>query len=144
MSDDATKTIPWRAAKPDETPRGATTVANAARKAGWTVVVGFASGPWLKADDDEDDADEQIVQMVFVHGWRSGSWFRATWQCKLWTKAGEDGSYTFAGAQIFPPVKGEVIATKAKKDRHPEHLGAETLGGLKNSKTLNDYLKETV
>lgn len=137
---DAPETVAWRLAQPDEIPGGATTVANRARKAGWTLLVGYARGPWVTAKDDETEEEAGIAEVITVQGRRRGARFRATWHRKLWTS---DDSYKFAGATIDPAIRGEVAATKAKKDRSPEHLGAETLGGLKNSKTLNDYLKET-
>lgn len=144
MPDAAAETVDWRPATPEETPRGATTVANAARKAGWEVKIGFARGPWLGSDDEDevDPADVKVCEMITVQGRRPGQRFRANWHRKLWTKDGAAGDYKFAGAQMSPPVEGEVVATKAKKDRHPEHLGAKTVGGLKNSATLNRYVKE--
>jgi hypothetical protein len=132
--------IPWRTAKPEEIPRGAEAVAKRARKAGWKVSVSFMRVPWLTAD--EDDESSGLVETVMVHGLKDEKKFRATWICRLWTKDGDDRTFKFAGAQIWPAIEGEVVATKAKKDRNPEHLGAKTVGGLKNSKTLNDYLKE--
>lgn len=143
MPDAVAEAVDWRPAEPDETPRGATTVANAARKAGWEVRIGYARGPWMTGDDEEDETVEvKICEMVTVQGRRDGKKFRANWHRKLWTKDGANGDYKFAGAQMSPPVRGEVVATKAKKDRHPEHLGVETIGGLKNSATLNAYIKE--
>lgn len=141
---DAPEVVAWRLAQADEIPRGASTVANAARKAGWTVLVGYSRGPWMTASGDDDEEGAGICETITVQGRKTPQRFRAIWQRKLWTKDGAEGAYKFAGAQIWPAVKGEVVATKSKKDRHPEHLGAETIGGLKNSKTLNDYLKETV
>lgn len=139
---DAPEIVEWRLAQKDEIPRGAQTVANTALKNGWTVLIGYSRGPWVTASDDEDadQADVKICEMVTVQGRKLGQRFRANWHRKLWTK---DPEYGYAGAQMDPPVAGEVVASKAKKDRHPEHLGAATIGGLKNSKTLNDYLKET-
>jgi hypothetical protein len=145
MPDDAPEKVDWRIAEPDETPRGAQTVANAARKNGWEVRIGYARGPWLKGDDDEEDVDPldaKICEMITVQGRKDGKKFRANWHRKLWTKDGANGDYKYAGAQMSPPVAGEVVASKAKKDRHPEHLGEATVGGLKNSKTLNTYVKE--
>jgi hypothetical protein len=142
LPSDAPKIVEWRLAQKDEIPRGAQTVANTARKNGWTVLVGYARGPWVTSADDDDDADPadvKICEMVTVQGRKAGQRFRANWHRKLWTK---DPAYGFAGAQMDPPVAGEVVTTKAKKDRHPEHLGEKTVGGLKNSKTLNTYLKE--
>lgn len=148
LSTDLAETFGWRTAVDEEVPRGAKTVANAARKAGWKVRITVCRVPWLTADGDDEpdtseDAKTSLVEMIAVAGRRGDQKFRATWHLKLWTKAAEDRTFSYAGAQIFPPIAGEVIATKAKKDRHPEHLGATTVGGLKNSKTLNDYLKET-
>lgn len=138
--------VPWRAAEPDETPGGAKAVANAARKAGFAVRAYYSRGPWVSGKDDDEDApaedDVQICEMIAVTGRLHERRFRATWHRKLWTKDGADGKYKFAGAQLWPAVEGEVVATKAKKDRHPEHLGAKTVGGLKNSATLNSYIKE--
>lgn len=144
---DLAETFGWRTAYDAEVTRGATTVANRARKAGWEVRVMFCRVPWVTADGDDEpdtaeDAKTSLVEMISVQGRLGKRKFHANWHRKLWTKAGETGDFTFAGAQIWPAIKGEVITTKAKKDRHPEHLGAETVGGLKNSKTLNDYLKE--
>jgi hypothetical protein len=145
---DLAEVVAWRLAESDEIPRGATTVANAARKAGWNNVrIGFARMSWVTADGDDEpdtseDAKTSLVEMISVQGRRGGRAFRANWHRKLWTKDGANGDYKFAGAQMWPAIEGEVIATKAKKDRHPEHLGDKTIGGLKNSKTLNDYLKQ--
>lgn len=140
MPDDAPANVDWRLAHDHEIPRGAATVANAARKAGWTVLVGFARGPWIAGDDDEDAAPEdvKICEMVTVQGRRGRKKFRVTWRNKLWTQA----EYQFTGGQTHPPIEGEVVATKAKKDRHPEHLGDKTIGGLKNSKTMNAFIRE--
>jgi hypothetical protein len=138
--------VDWRIAEPGEIPRGATTVANAARKNGWEVRIGYARGPWMTTADDDEDTDPldaKVCEMISVQGRRGGQRFRANWHRKLWTKDGANGDYKFAGAQMQPPVAGEVVATKAKKDRHPEHLGAKTVGGLKNSAALNAYVKET-
>jgi hypothetical protein len=142
LPNDAPKVVEWRLAQPDEIPRGATTVANAARKAGWTVLVGYSRGPWLTTadeDEDADPADVKICEMITVQGRKLGKRFRVNWHRKLWTK---DAEYKFAGGMTDPPVEGEVVATKAKKDRHPEHLGDKTVGGLKNSKTMNAYIRE--
>lgn len=139
--------VHWRAAEPVETPRGATTVANSARKAGYAVRIYYSRGPWVSATDDDEEIDSldvKVCEMIAVTGRLHDRRFRATWHRRLWTKDGADGKFLFAGAQIWPPHAGEVVSSKAKKDRNPEHLGAETVGGLKNSKTLNDYLKETV
>lgn len=146
MPDAAAEVVEWRSAELDEIPRGATTVANAARKAGWEVRVGYSRGPWVTGSDDEEDdtVEVKVCEMVTVQGRRDSDSFRANWHRKLWTKDGAEGSYKFAGAQMHPPIEGEVVATKAKKDRHPEHLGDKTVGGLKNSATLNSYVKETV
>jgi hypothetical protein len=134
--------VHWRTAEPDEVPGGAKTVANAAHKAGFAVRLYFSRGPWVNAKEPGEDEETGICEMIAVTGRLHERRFRASWHRKLWTKDGAEGKYKFAGAQIWPPRRGEPVATKAKKDRHPEHLGAETVGGLKNSKTLNDYLKE--
>lgn len=147
MQDATAEVVAWRTAESIETPRGATTVANAARKAGWEVRIGYSRGPWMSGSDDDEETDPldaKICEMISVQGRRDGKKFRANWHRKLWTKDGANGDYKFAGAQMSPPVEGEVVATKAKKDRHPEHLGDKTVGGLKNSATLNRYVKETV
>lgn len=135
--------VEWREATADEIPGGAKAVANAARKNGWDVRVGFARGPWVagEEDDETDESELKVIQMVTVQGRRGNQRFRANWHCKLWTKDGADQKYVFAGAQIHPPVEGEVVASKAKKDRHPEHLGERTVGGLKNSKAMNAFIK---
>jgi hypothetical protein len=142
MPDDATATVHWRAAEPDETPRGATTVANAARKAGFAVRIYFSRGPWITAKDADEDEESGICEMIAVTGRLHDRRFRASWHRKLWTKDGAEGAYKFAGAQLWPATTGEVVSTKAKKDRHPESLGDQTVGGLKNAATLNRYIKE--
>lgn len=151
MPDDDAQDVGWRTAYPDEIPGGATAVANKARKAGWDVRVGFARGPWIGSDgDDKTTTAEEgaapvvaICQMISVQGRLGEKKFHANWHCKLWTKPGQEGKYAFAGAMMWPPVKGPMFSTKAKKDRHPESLEDATIGGLKNSATLNAYLKET-
>lgn len=146
MPDEALAPVGWRTAYADEIPGGAAAVAKRAEKAGWKVRVGFARGPWLTGneDDEEESTDEvKICQMVSVQGRKGEQKFHANWHCKLWTKPGAEGKYTFAGAWMWPAIAGEPFSTKAKKDRHPENAGAATVGGLKNSKTLNDYLKES-
>lgn len=143
MSIDLAEIVGWRTALGDEIPRGAQTVANRAVKSGWSVRIMFSRVPWLTADGEEQEGDEDnsgLVQTISVQGRRGDAKFHANWRLKLWTK---DDAYKFAGAAMWPPIEGECIATKAKATRHPEHLGAKTVGGLKNSKTLNDYLKET-
>jgi hypothetical protein len=136
-----TEVVGWRTAKPDEIPGGAAAIAKKAEKSGWKVSVSFMRVPWLTADED-DDADAGLVEVIAVHGRKDGKKFRATWHCKLWTKAGDTRSFSFFGAAMWPPIEGEVIASKGKKDRNPEHLGDKTVGGLKNSKVLNTFLKE--
>lgn len=143
MPDADAEIVHWRPAEPDETPRGATTVANAARKAGFAVRAYYSRGPWVNSKDTDEDEEAGICEMIAVTGRLHERRFRATWHRKLWTKDGANGDYKFAGAQLWPAHAGEVVSTKAKKERHPEHLGAATIGGLKNSKTLNTYLKET-
>lgn len=133
---DTPETIHWRVAEPDETPRGATTVANAARKAGFAVRIYYSRGPWVTAKELGEDEEAGICEMIAVTGRLGDRRFRATWHSKLWTK---EAKYMFAGAQIWPPVEGATLPTK-----HPESLGDKTVGGLKNSKTLTTYLKETV
>lgn len=44
--------VPGRAAEKHEVPRGAVTLGNAARKAGWEVEVRYARGPWLDASGE--------------------------------------------------------------------------------------------
>lgn len=150
MPDDAPEILGWRTAYAEEVPRGATTVANAARKTGWEVRIMFARVPWLNADGEDKTLEEEgveigaaIVQMISVQGRRAGAKFHANWHCKLWTKPGrEEGTYGFAGARMWPAREGALFSTKAKKAQHPESLGDKTVGGLKNSKTLTNYLKE--
>lgn len=140
MPDDAAEIIAWRLAESGEVPGGATAVANRARKAEFAVRIYYTRGPWVTNKELDDEEEAGICEMIAVTGRLHDRRFRATWHRKLWTK---DDAYKFAGAQIWPAREGEVVASKAKKDRSPEHLGAATVGGLKNSKTLNDYLKET-
>lgn len=137
--------VDWREAAPEEIPGGAARVMKAAEKAGWEVRAGFARGPWVKVEDEDAEVDgaaeEQVVAMITIQGRRGDQSFRANWQAKLWTKAGQDG-YSFTGATMSPPIKGPIASSKARKDWHPESLGDETIGGLKNSKTLSAYVKE--
>jgi hypothetical protein len=141
---DLAEVVGFRTANADEVPGSAAAVAKRAEKSGWKVRTSFARLPWITADSDPTEEPDEggLVQVVVVAGHKNGRKFSARWHCKLWTKDGAEGAYKFAGCQIWPPIAGEVITTKAKKDRHPEHLGAATIGGLKNSKTMNDYLKE--
>lgn len=151
MPDALTEATGWRIAYAEEIPAGSTAVANKARKAGWDVLVGYACGPWIGSDgDDKTTVAEEgaapvvaICQMISVQGRLGEKKFNANWHCKLWTKPGQEGKYAFAGAMMWPPVAGPMFSTKAKKDQHPESLGDATIGGLKNSATLNAYLKET-
>ena len=144
VPDDTPEVVSWREATAKETPRGAATIANAARKAGWDVVVGYARGPWMTGKESEDDEVEAgICEYITVQGRKPGTErFRAVWHRKLWTKDGAAGDYKFAGGCTWPAIKGAMFATKAKKDQHPENIGAETVGGLKNSKTINAYIKQ--
>lgn len=135
MPDADAEIVHWRSAEPDETPRGATTVANAARKAGFAVRAYYSRGPWVTNKELGEDEEAGICEMIAITGRLNERRFRATWHRKLWTKA---ATYGFAGAQIWPPREGATLPTK-----HPESPGDKTIGGLKNSKTLNTYLKES-
>lgn len=145
MPDGAVETTGWRTAYDVEVPGGAAAVAKRAEKLGWRVRTMFCRVPWLTAGDDDEGSieDVQIVEMVSVQGRKGERKFHANWHRKLWTKPGQEGEFKFAGARMWPAIPGAVVATKAKKDRHPENIEDATVGGLKNSKTLNTYLKET-
>jgi hypothetical protein len=143
--------VRWRPARPGEIPGGAAAVIKTARKHGWDVQVGYARGPWQSrgraalidpatgaVDDSEEGEDATgtdsagkvpaIYEVIAVHARRGDQRVAATWTRKPWTKPGREGKYQFGavpgvgGAHIWPPHDG---------------------GGLHNSKTLTDYLKET-
>lgn len=164
---DSPAPVSWRLADKDEIPRGATSIANAARKTGWTVLVGYSCQPWMNNDgetkmfnpnklteaeeDEESEISEQVAtdlevayaEAIYVAGRRDGHGFYAKWYRKLWTKPGrEEGKYIFSGARMIPGIVGAVASPKAKKDLHPENIGPDTVGGLKNSDTLKNYLKQ--
>lgn len=128
----------WRLAEPGEIPRGATTVLNAAIKAGWDVRAGYMRGVWptsrgpklvdptkLTAADDEDEEDAVstgkyfpgVYQAISLQGRKDGRRFRAWWYWKRWTK---ETNYKFVGSQLWPGI-GQ--------------------GGLHNSKALTSYIK---
>ena len=144
MPDEALETIGWRTAYDVEVPGGAATVAKSAAKNGWSVRTMFCRVPWLTAGDDDEGSieDVQIVEMVSVQGRKGARRFHANWHRKLWTKPGQEGNFSFAGARMWPAIPGAMFNTKAKKDRHPENIEDATIGGLKNSKTLTAYLKQ--
>lgn len=82
-----------RPAEKSEVPRGAATVINAARKAGWDVEVSYARGPWLNADGTPAYIVDSIVVRLLLPA--TGQRAAATWVRK---PTGDAEAYTFSSA----------------------------------------------
>lgn len=97
-----------RPASDDEVPRGARTVINLARKAGWDCTATYARGPWLDADGVNVPYVVDSIVVRFAKGEQRAA---ATWIRK---PTGDPDAYEFSSAH-WPGELGLIKSPDFKK-----------------------------